>query len=343
MSFALISRWRPATSALRDLAGHRDHVDSRMRRFYTPILLCGAVLAAADTDCLPLDRYVVLSGQQAVRAQLLECPNHAFGTMDDGIREIEKRKAELLPGQIPFAQFCVTDQVDTVRRCMPLLGAAAANPFVLLSDRQPAAGSPLWSGWDHPVINRVRDLREAAGTKRLLARIPIGGVESKYITKREPTFEEIEWMILATVGADFKGIVWVGQFDTGGRLRNLGHNLLCFADDLGTATPVGWATAPEGQPVSALASKKMLFVVLLHPEYFQEPVIGQIQKLPLDPKVQTGEVTLTLPDGVTTESGISLYGKPLKPRSEGSKAVVPYRFAGGGEMLVLDLKSWGER
>lgn len=145
-------------------------------------------------------------------------------------------------------------------------------------------------------------------------------------------------MILATVGADYKGIIWVGQFDTGGRLRTLAHNLLCYADDLGTAKPVGWATAPQGQPVSALASNRMLFVVLLHPEYFRDPLVGGIQKLPLDPKVQTGEVTLALPDGVTTGPGISLYGKPLKPRTEGGMVVVPYRFAGGGEMLALDLK-----
>jgi len=309
-----------------------------MRCFHTLLLVCSTGFAAPDTDCLSLTRYLVLTNEQAVRAQLLECPNHAFGGMENGIREIENRKLGLQPGQIAFVQFCVSDQVRSIQGCIPLLDMAAINPFKELSQKAPAEKSPLWPGCDHPVLNRVRELRQAAGDKRLLARIPIGDVEAKYITKREPTFGEIEWMILATVGADYKGIVWVGQFDTGGRLRTLGHDLLCFADDLGTARPVGWAAAPQGQPVSALASKGMLFVVLLHPEYFQDPAIGRIQKLPLDPKVQTGEVTLTLPEAVTTKSGISLYGKPLKPRSEGGEVVVPYRFAGGGEMLVLDLK-----
>ncbi len=309
-----------------------------MKRFYSLLLLCGTALAAPDTDCLSLTRYVVLSNEQAVRAQLLECPNHAFGSMENGIREIEKRKAGLLPGQISFVQFCVSDQLDAIRRCLPLIEMVAINPFVTLSDRGPSPGSIAWPSSNQPVLNRVRGMQESAGGKRLVARIGIGDVESKYITKREPTFEEIEWMILATVGADYKGIVWVGQFDTGGRLRNLGHNLLCFAEDLGTAMPVGWATAPEGQPVSALASKKMLFVVLLNTEYFEDPVMGKIQKLPLDPKVQTGEVVLALPEGVTAESGVSLYGKPLKPRMEGGKVVVPYRFVGGGDMLVLDLR-----
>jgi hypothetical protein len=302
------------------------------------LLLCTAALAAPDTDCLSLTRYVVLTNEQAVRAQLLECPNHAFSGMENGVKEIEKRKADLLPGQVSFVQFCVNSQVRSIQCCIPLLDMGAINPFRELSLKAPASESLLWPGYEHPITNRVRELRETAGDKRLLARIPIGDVESKYITKREPTFEEIEWMILATVGADYKGIVWVGSFDTGGRLRNLGHNLLCFADDLGTAKPVGWATAPKGQPVSALASKKMLFVVLLNTEYFQDPVIGKIQKLPLEPKVQTGEVTLTLPEGTTTDSGISLYGKPLKPRLEGGKVVVPYRFVGGGDMLALDLK-----
>jgi hypothetical protein len=49
-------------------------------------------------------------------------------------------------------------------------------------------------------------------------------------------------------------------------------------------------------------------------------------------------VTLIFPDGMTVESGISLYGKPLKPRMEGGKVVVPYRFVGGGEMLALNLR-----
>jgi|GEM_PF-1841276 len=306
-------------------------------------LAVASAAAAAQHDGLRRDWFLVLSEAQALSAQLLECPNHAFGRLEDGARGITQRKAGLPPEALCFVQFCITDQVESIARCAPLTDLAAVNPFVTLSDAGPAPDTAVWPGCNQPMLNRLRELVAAAGSVPLLARIGIGGVESRYITQREPTFEEIEWMIVAAVGAGFRGIVWVGQFDTGGRLRALGDGLERSAGDLGRARPVRWAVAPAGLPVSALATDTRLAVALLHPGYFRDPRTGRLQSLPVDPPLQEGVLNLRPPVGVTVKAGVSLHGPPVVPQS-GTQGdfLVPYRFAGGGTLLFLGLATMGD-
>ncbi len=316
-----------------------------MRHFVCLLLVAvGVALAADSADSLRPGRFLILSVPQALSAQLLECPNHAFGGMQDGINEIAQRKAGLPHGAISFVQFCITDQVEAITRCAPLLDMAAVNPYVSLSEDGPSPDTAIWPECNHPMLNRLRQLRTAAGEVPLLARIGIGGVESSYLTKREPTFEELEWMVMAAVGAGFRGIVWVGEFDTGGRLRGLGSCLARFAEDLGKVKPVRWVAVPTVLPVSALATETKLAVVLLNPDYFQEMKTGQLQKLPLDPRLQKGVLTLRLPDRITMEAGLTLHGRPVAPqRQPDGTYSLPYQLAGGGTVLFLDLVQQGTR
>jgi hypothetical protein len=312
--------------------------EDAVRHFVYLMLAAAGVAGAAETDCLCRDRFVVLSASQAQAAQLLECPNHAFGGMQDGINEIGRRKATLPGGEISFVQFCITDQTEAIARCAPLVDLAAVNPYVTMSDAGPSPDTAIWPDCNHPLLNRLRQLVAAAGDVPLLARIGIGGDESRYLTVREPTFEELEWMVVAAVGAGFRGIVWVGEFDTGGRLRSLGNGLERFAEDLGKAKPVRWVVTPAELPVSVLATDSRLVVVLLSPAYFQDPKVGRVQKLPIDPPLQKGTLTLRLPDRIAIKAGVSLHGRPVVPqRQAGNTYNLLYQFAGGGTVLFLDL------
>jgi len=60
-------------------------------------------------------RFVFLTSSQAGKRQLLECPNHAYGTMKDGMREMEKRLSNIQEGQLAFAQLCVLEQMASMK------------------------------------------------------------------------------------------------------------------------------------------------------------------------------------------------------------------------------------
>jgi hypothetical protein len=309
------------------------------------IVAVSASSAAQETAPAPLslDKFIMLTGDQAEAIQLLECPNHKFGTLEDGVNEIKKRLGQLLPGRVPFVQFCHDDQIQTVNKCAPLVPLASINPFAHPGERPPSPPTLIWPRFDHPLINSVREIKEAAGNTRLLARIDFPASEIAYFREkriRRLSFEEISWLCCAAIGADFKGFVWlksgISSYEET-RLRRFETNLAKHADDLGTASLVRWARGPKGQPISSLWSNKTLFVILLNPVYFAHLEKDKPVPLPLGDTQQEGEIEIQAPQGVSVVDGTTLSGIPLKLDKEESRTRTKYRFNGGGEILVFQL------
>ena len=304
-----------------------------------------AVFCAARTtgDELHRQRFLFLTAADASRQQLLDCPNHRFGGMNDGVREIKRRAAAQPPGSISFVQFCTSGQLRTIKQCADLVDVAAINPFVRTSQNPPDDDTLLWPGFDHPIVNRIRDLRSAAGENRLIARLDLQGYghgEGRFFEGRGPIFDEIHWLVYATIGSDFKGIVWLywpSDPTLGGRIKHLETSLKRYRDDLGAARPVAWAAGPDGQPVSALRSGKVLFVVLLNPSYMQIDDRTQVAKLPVDPQLCEGVVECRLPADLQVVEGTTLSGIPVELDADGALVKAAYSFRSGGEILVLRL------
>lgn len=311
------------------------------------LLLCWGCLVHPDP--LARDQFWILT-EKEVHADgvslTMMCPAHKFGPPDEGYRQLQGILKDWPPGRLSSIWVCRLDQTNSLRRFAPLVDQVFINPFCHAGEQPdeemgPSAGSP-WPGVDHPVVNKLRQIRTLAPGKRLIACVDLDGEPSIFGRNRHACLNEVEWMVLAVIGANFQGLVW--RRDRAGipwsyRLDCLVQNLACFREDLGKASPSA-DTQANGGPchVSVMTSESLLFLVLLHPEYMRLDQQSKV-RLPVDPKVQAGEVTLTFPKGVAIEpEGTTVRGKRLSPRVEGERVIVPYCFSGGGEMLILNLK-----
>ncbi len=278
--------------------------------------------------------------EEANRLQIMECPSHTFGSMKDGLEELKKRITRKPEGSLILSQLCISQQLESVKMYSPYLDVIGINPYVSGTDKEPDAKSLIWPGFDHPLINRIRQMRELAGDTVLLGRIGIGGEESEYITKRSPTFEEVKWWIYAIIGADFKGVIWLGGFDSGGRLRRMAAEIERYANDLGHAKLVSWVKTNERQSISSLCSNNRLFVVLLSADYFPKKYIGGNKKLPLplDEKSTEVEICLSPPLGMKIETARTLGGRLLPVVKKDHYLLVQCRFHGSAEILIFDIQ-----
>lgn len=287
-----------------------------------------------------MKNYIFWSGGEAGRREIIQCPNHAFGTMKDGLKELQRRLKTKKENETILSQLCVSAQLESIKMYSPFLDIIGINPFVKTSQKKPSPETPIWPSFDHPMINRIRQMRELAGDTLLLARIGIGGIESVYITKRPPTFEEVKWEIYATIGAGFKGVIWVGGFYSGGKLRRMASEIERYAFDLGRANFVTWVKSDTKQPMAALCSEKRLFVILLNDEYFLISKLNDKSKLslPLGEEAKEVEITLFPPIGIALERAITIGGRTVPIMKKGNFYFLKHRLKSSADILVLDIK-----
>jgi hypothetical protein len=239
---------------------------------------------------------------------------------------------------------CMGPQREMLAMFLPFADRVLIFPFHLLCSKKPEPGDLIWPAFDNPVVNRLREIRQSAPTQYLYASLhclPSGTSRAFWGGgKRDWTYQEQEWRFYASIGADFDGILWCGarcrEWTPG--LDALEEALKPQAVELGAAEPVDWVLAPQGQPCGALASKKRLFVVFLHPEYMRISATGQEMALPLSPSRRSGEIRMRPPEGVTVCSGNNLQGMPARVVLKDGAMTAAFSFAGGGEMLVFELR-----
>jgi hypothetical protein len=297
------------------------------------------------------------------QGMLMLCPAHAHGPKSEATAELIRLAARHRAPVPATIWVCRADQLNTLREFAPMVDRVCINPFVYGSTRGTAIREPPWTGTSHPFLMQAQDIRLAAPGRQLVACIDVDGRESRF-GKRHPTFEEVQWMTLAAVGSGFQGIAWRGHADDlpyKDRLDLLTGNILRYGDKISRAQPVDWvaATSPaateplpvqeqpaaDGQqtngpiPFSALQTKSHLFVVLLHPQLMLLRPGKTNISLPLSPlDTQTCSVAVRPPSGVSLVSAERLDGTPLALRHDGDRVLVSCRFAGGGTMLVFNLK-----
>ncbi len=239
--------------------------------------------------------------------------------------------------------FCARVASETVKKTVQRadeIGIRVFNHAVL---GRPKPGCRIWPGYDNPLINNLRELRMATAGKPTYATIPYYSGQVPGIRgKRRIIFEEYKWMVLAAIGAEYDGILWGHGYTPTGHAKQLPRLeglLVAYAEDLGQARIVGWASnaTVSGQAVSVLSSRRKLFVVLLNKDYMAIGEDRETITFPLEESACEGAVTITPPAGVSVKSGKTLYGMHVPVAQDGRSFVVKYSFSGGGEMLILNL------
>lgn len=292
----------------------------------------------ASAQTRPASPFLIMDAAAASQRQIIECPSHTYGTMTEGLAMLKKKLAAKPADQPALAQLCVGSQEESLRLYAPLVDIVAINPFAQSTGDVLTSG-PLWEGFDHPLVNRAREIRRLAGETQLLARIDVQATEPGPLRNRPPSFEEVQWLAFAAVGAGYGGLVWVryksepridAEIDAlSGRLRHYG-------EDFCEAKPVPWVEGRDQLPVSALASREKLFVVVLNPAYFHDKTDDRYT-LPLDPKALECTVAVCPPEGVLVDAAQTLAGRRilLNPRDNAIEA--RFHLRGGGEILVFSL------
>ena len=206
----------------------------------------------------------------------------------------------------------------------------------------PPEDTLIWPGFDHPMVNYVRKIRTATQGKPTIVSVPMTCREVWGVPReRTELFDELRWMTMATIGANVQGILWGHvrrEEEWNQLLQRLTDQIKVHAADLGAAASVDWVKAPEGQPVSALASKNKLFITLLNTDYMKVRDDKSGISGALEPGRQQGTLTLNLPAGVTAEAATTLDGSPVKLTKDKDALTCSYNFASGGEMIVVTIK-----
>lgn len=268
------------------------------------------------------------------------CPAHRHGTPRQAYEKLTRDLRNRPADQLSSIWICRMNQEETLVRFLPLVDQIFINPFAYTSEEGPAEGQRIWPGFDHPVINNIRRIRSKAGRKRLIASVNLKG-DPNLFHRRKPDFEEIRWMVYAVIGANFQGLGWRGNPSTvpwAERLSRLEDNLKRYQTDLGAARPVAWCKALDNQPISAIASDRTLFVVLLNPEYMRVVPHGKSPPLPLDGNAREVRIGLLPPPELTVEAARTLSGLPLLLAGHRNNPQVACRLTGAGKILVFSIR-----
>jgi len=309
-----------------------------------PVLAVGAD-APATRRAIPAGEFMIVPEAQAQSSafgMLMVCPAHAHGSL----AEAEKKLKFLLEQKLDQPAtiwVCRANPGETILRFGPLVDRIIVNPTVTGLSIAQTTGGPFWAGAKHPVLVGLCELRRTAGDRQLLACVDLNG-EPTLFRGRKPTFDEIEWQVLAAVGGGYEGLVWRGDPDSApsaGRLKQLCTNLRTQAADVAGARPVAWAQASGGDLFSAVCSESKLFLVVLSAEYLdvrgrrasESPV-----PLPLESPEHAGEILLAPPPEVEILSASTLSGKPVSLTRQGDRTSLQYRFRGGGDLIICTME-----
>lgn len=265
------------------------------------------------------------------------CPAHAHGTPEEAYKKLQNILITWPKGKTSSIWVCRANQIKTLEKFSPLADRIFTNPVVHDSAISPGKKDKIWPYADHPILNQIRQIRTKAADKKLIACINMAG-EPKRFQKRKASYEEIEWLVLATVGGNFQGIVWRGNPDAlpcRSRLKHLEAGLMNYSVPLGAATPVRWAHASQNVPISVLKSKRFLFVVLLNPAYLCDVGFAKAPKLPLSDDPVKVDVCLDTPTNCKIVSAITLDGQTVPFQMDQNTVKLSPSFHGGGEILIL--------
>jgi len=238
---------------------------------------------------------------------------------------------------------CRGDQAGAIKNFWDVSNQYILEALFMKPDwEKPPEDTLIWSGFDHPMVNYVRKIRIATVGKPTIVSVPMTCREVWGVPRERPElFDELKWMTMATVGANYQGILWGHvrrEEQWNQQLQELTNQLKAHATDLGTATCVDWVKATEGQPISVLASKNKLFVTLLNVDYMKVSDDKKEIAGVFNPGRRQGTLTLNLPADVAADAAITLDGSPVKLTQGKDGLTCPYDFTSGGEMIIITIK-----
>ncbi len=313
----------------------------------------GFAVDSIPQETLDLKRFNILSGSEFDRLSIPSLATHVNGskyihdkeTFAVFLEEIHSGKI-LQPVYIYICDHLeARDQVRRIRLYgSGVVDMIVACPFSLPSTAAPSDTDLVWPGYDNGFINQLREARKAAGKTPFFSLVylrrplskPTGGT-------RHISLEEVQWRIIAAVGANCRGIILKHKagFDRtpdAASLTQLVSALKEQSKEVGKAQLVDWVQATKGQPVSALASDKYLFVALLNSAYMTLSEDGGSVLYPTGAKRRAGRLRVLLPTGLSIRDGKTLLGKQVMVTTIDREHVIDYEFKGGGEMLILPIK-----
>lgn len=300
----------------------------------------------AQTDGSPR-RFQILplsEGGGGTAMYTLTCPAHRHGTPEEAMEKLHDLLADWPDDRPSTVWVCRANLLSTLEMFAPHVDQVVVNPFVHLQHDGAREGSiAAWENTDHPVINHLREVREAAGSTGVIGCLDLRG-EPRYFDNRQASFQEIEWMIYAVIGANYQGLVWRyrgGQRDDlpwKDRLARLETQLQAESEGLGDAEPVDWVQTADDTPVSSLASDSRLYICLLHPDFMQLMPDGKSFQMPLEHEPANTDLALKLPPGVGIDEIRTLGGLPVMFQNEDGEVRLRHRLTGGGTMLVAHLR-----
>lgn len=277
---------------------------------------------------------------------VMQCPSHRHGSRSEATRKMKDAITALQGRRHSFCWVCRAGLHETLPWVAEIVDLVGVNPFLYTPEEAPEEGEVIWPRWNHPVLNELRRLKRLAGGKRVFGAVNLHG-EDHLFGEREATMEEVEWMIYAVVGSNYKGLVlrdrkpkakrklekWKARTEHP-RIHALVENLLVHAEELGIATPVDWASASDKQiPVAALLGRTKLFLVLLHPDYMNARRHKGVP-FPATAGAASGEIRVRTQQAriasCTLLSGVNVR---IKKEKDGAYTI-PFAFVRGGMMLV---------
>lgn len=232
--------------------------------------------------------------------------------------------------------------IDATAKFAPVVDGIMYWTFVFRNTRKPGPEDRIWPGCDHPYINQVREVHKAAGETPVYPIILPNWRDAPSSHRRRAIFEEIQWQILAEIGAGSRGILWRGtmpidELPYANKLKQFTASILVYADDLGEAKIVDWFKVDQPQPVAALRSRTRLFLVLLNPNYMASTRPNGDPVVPLDAR-HRGTLRLTPPSGIKLSHAKSISSSCIRLEDAGNHWVLHYEFDAGGDMVIFDLE-----
>lgn len=168
------------------------------------------------------NRFIFPTSQEVGKTELLQCPNHLFGTRQKGLEELRKRLLAKSSDKPALIEICVYCQPESMLLYAPKMDWVGLNPFATAELKFTAPNveavelksDSYWAESVHPILTRLGLLNSTTPENcRLLARVDLAQKEPGLWEKRPPSLDELRWCMVALCGAGYNGIIWVGKSD----------------------------------------------------------------------------------------------------------------------------------
>lgn len=263
-----------------------------------------------------------------------------YGSKQAAMTEF-KRRLSIWPNSCKTTWATRVNLYQAVRDFSPLVDRMVVNPFARLETTLPAlVPQSVFSGFEHPFLVQMQALANLGPEVKLMHCINLRGEKMRFSRERGPSFEEIKWMIIASIGSDCHGLVWRCKPEsplTARRVAQLRRNLDIMKPTLSSARPFSLASSVTASlPTTVLQSQSSILVAVLNPNYCRLGADGSVLS-PFPSNYQVFSCGFELPPRVAVTKAHTFDGRPLDFTQTGARIVLSTIIAGGADLLILEV------